>query len=76
MTADTKQAMEPTRVTAAEIIERMNRGEQFTILDNRNPKAWSEAETKLPGAVRVPAGELEKYLDQITRDRTIITYCT
>ena len=76
MTTDTRQAMAPTRVTADEIIERMNRGEKFTFLDNRNPKAWSESDEKLPGALRVPADELEKHLYQIPSDRTIITYCT
>jgi rhodanese-related sulfurtransferase len=76
MTTETTQATAPTRVTADEIIERMKRGEKFTFLDTRNPKAWSESDEKLPGALRVPADELEKHLDQIPRDRTIITYCT
>ena len=76
MTTEIRQAMAPTRVTADEIIERMNRGEKFTFLDTRNTKAWSESDEKLPGALRVPADELEKHLDQIPRDRTIITYCT
>ncbi|MEK6408982.1 MAG: rhodanese-like domain-containing protein [Acidobacteriota bacterium] len=76
MPAEAGQTMAPTRITADELIERMDRGEQFTILDTRNPKAWSEAETKLPGALRIAADELEKHLDKIPRDRTVITYCT
>lgn len=76
MSTKITQQMTPTRVTADEIIERMNRGEQFTFLDTRNPKAWSDSSEKLPGALRVPADELDQYLDQIPRDRTIITYCT
>lgn len=68
--------MEVTRVTVDEVKERMNRGEQFTFVDTRNPKAWGEAETKLPGAIRVPANEVEQHLDQIPHDRTVITYCT
>ena len=56
--------MEATRVTAEEIKERMNRGEQFTFVDTRNPQAWGEGDTKLPGAIRVPAGEVEQYLDE------------
>jgi rhodanese-related sulfurtransferase len=54
----------------------MDRGEQFTFLDTRNPQAWGEAETKLPSAIRVPADEVEQHLDEIPRDRTVITYCT
>lgn len=68
--------MEATRVTADELKERMNRGEQFTFIDTRNPTAWGEAQTKLPGAIRVPADEVEQHLSEIPRDRTAITYCT
>jgi len=68
--------MEATRVTVAEVKERMERGEQFAFVDTRNPLAWGEADTKLPGAVRVPADEVEQHLGEIPRDRTVITYCT
>jgi rhodanese-related sulfurtransferase len=68
--------MEATRVTVDEVKERMDRGEQFAFVDTRNPQAWGEAETKLPGAVRVPAGELEQHLHEIPRDLAVITYCT
>jgi rhodanese-related sulfurtransferase len=68
--------MEATRVTVDEVKERMDRGEQFVFLDTRNPQAWGEAETKLPGAIRVPADEAEQHLQEIPRDRAVITYCT
>jgi rhodanese-related sulfurtransferase len=68
--------MEPTRVTVDEVRQRMERGEQFAFVDTRNPKAWGEAEMKLPGAIRVPADEVDKHLDEIPKDRTAITYCT
>jgi len=69
-------SMELTRVTVDEVKERMDRGEPLAFLDTRNPQAWGEAETKLPGAVRVPADEVEQHLDEIPRDRVVITYCT
>ena len=68
--------MEATRVTVEEVRERMERGEQFTFVDTRNPTAWGESDAKLPGAIRVPAGELEQHLSEIPRDRAVITYCT
>jgi rhodanese-related sulfurtransferase len=68
--------MEATRVTADEVKERMDRGERFTFLDTRNPQAWGEADTKLPGAIRVPANEVAQHLNQIPHDRAVITYCT
>ena len=70
------KAVEATRVTAEEVKERMDRGEQFAFVDTRNPQAWGEAETKLPGALHVPADEVERHLKEIPRDRVVITYCT
>ena len=71
-----EEKMEVTRVTIDEVKQRMDRGEQFTFVDTRNPKAWSEAQTKLPGAIRVPADSVEEYVDKIPRGRTVIAYCT
>ena len=68
--------MEATRVTVDEIKERMDRGEAFTFVDTRNPQAWGESDSKLPAAIRVPADEVEQSVDQIPKDRTVITYCT
>ena len=68
--------MEPTRVTVDEVRERMDRGEPFAFVDTRNPNAWGESDVKLPGAIRVPAGEVEQHLSEIPNDRVVITYCT
>jgi rhodanese-related sulfurtransferase len=65
-----------TRVTAEEVKERMDRGEKFTFVDARNPKTWGESKVKLPGALRIPADEVEKHVGDLPEDRTIITYCT
>jgi len=68
--------VEATRVTVDEVKERMERGEQFAFVDTRNPAAWGESDVKLPGAIRVTADELGRHLDEIPRDRAVITYCT
>ena len=68
--------MEATRITIDEVRERLERGEQFTFVDTRNPTAWGESDQKLPNAIRVPAGEVTEHLDEIPKDRTVITYCT
>jgi hypothetical protein len=73
--------MEPTqvavtRVTVDEVKARMDRGEPFVFLDTRNATAWGEANTKLPGAVRMSADEVEGRLGELPHDRAIITYCT
>ena len=68
--------MEATRITVDEVKERMDRGEQFTFVDTRNPQAWSDATTKLPHAIRVPADDVQQHLAQIPHDKTVVTYCT
>ena len=68
--------MEATRITVDEVSERLNRGEQFAFVDTRNPTAWGEAEQKLPGAIRVPAEEVDQHVNEIPHDRAVITYCT
>ena len=68
--------MEATRITVDEVRERLDRGEQFTFIDTRNPTAWGESDQKLPNAVRVLGSELEQHLDEIPKDRAVITYCT
>lgn len=76
MSSIPKNVPEPTRVTVDEVIERLKRGEQFVFVDARNPNAWGQAETKLPGAIRVPSNEVKQHLNEIPQGRTIITYCT
>ncbi len=76
MKNDADPAMESTRVTVDEVKERMGRGEQFAFIDTRNPKAWGEADTKLPGAIRIPADDVAGHINEVPRDRVIITYCT
>ena len=61
------------RISVDDVAER---GEGVFFVDTRNPQAWAEAETRLPGAIRVPADQVEQHLADIPRDRTIVTYCT
>ena len=65
--------MEATRVTVDEVKERMDRGEAFTFVDTRT--AWAGSRRKTAGAIRIPADEVAEHLNQIPRDRTVITYC-
>ena len=67
---------QPARISVDEVLARIGRGEDMTFVDTRNPKAWGEATTKLPGAVRVPAEEAEKHIADIRRDHLVVTYCT
>ena len=64
------------RITAAEVMDRMARGERFVFLDSRNPKAWAESDETLPGAIRVEAERVRDHLHEIPRGRPIVAYCT
>jgi rhodanese-related sulfurtransferase len=63
------------RITVEELKRRMDAGEDFTVIDTRNPKAWAEAETVIPGAIRLPA-DLESGLSQIPKTKPLVAYCT
>ena len=68
--------MQATRITVDEAKERLDRGEPLLFIDTRNPDAWGKSSVKLPGAIRVPADEAEAHINEIARDRAIVTYCT
>lgn len=76
MSANVQNAPEPLRLAAEAVIKRMNRGEAVYFVDARNPQAWAEASTKLPGAVRVPADAVEQHLADMPGDRMMVAYCT
>jgi len=54
----------------------MEAGEQFTIIDVRNPHAWAEATDMAAGAVRVALDDADDAIPRIPRNRDIVTYCT
>lgn len=50
-------------------------GEDFAIVDVREPDDWKEG--TIPGAATIPRGVLELKIDQVTtdKDRKIVVYC-
>jgi rhodanese-related sulfurtransferase len=64
------------RIDVPDINQRLNRGDDIFFVDTRNPTAWGEAETKLPGAIRIPADSVAEHIADLPRDRMIVTYCT
>ena len=76
MSANIQDAPDTLRVSAEDVLDRINRGEEVYFVDTRNPVAWAEADTKLPGAVRLPADAVEAHLTDMPRDRMIVAYCT
>ena len=64
------------RITVQELKRRMDGGEDFTVIDVRNPRAWAETDTVIPRAVRIPLDELEQSLSRIPKNRPVVAYCT
>ncbi|MCC6180159.1 MAG: hypothetical protein IT305_32995 [Chloroflexi bacterium] len=64
------------RVSVDDIKARLDRGEPVVFLDTRNPTAWGEADTRIPGAIRVPADDVAQHLREIPRNQPVVTYCT
>jgi rhodanese-related sulfurtransferase len=67
---------EAPRITVDELKRRMDAGEDFTIIDVRNPQAWGQSDTMMPEAMRVPLDDFERHLSQIPKNRPIVAYCT
>lgn len=64
------------RITIDQLRKRMEAGEDFTVIDTRNPNAWAESDTTIPEAMRIPLDGLEKNLARIPKARPVVAYCT
>jgi rhodanese-related sulfurtransferase len=68
--------MEPSRISPADAKSEIDGGEPIFFLDVRNPRAWADADRKLPGAVHLAVDEVELHSHKLPRDKLIVTYCT
>jgi predicted sulfurtransferase len=64
------------RITAEEVKQRLDSGEVITFVDSRSASAYELAVGKIPGAVRVPPNEAEKYISAVPRGNPVVVYCT
>ena len=64
------------RITVEELKKRRMAGEDFTVIDTRNPPAWAESDTMLPEAIRVLLDKLEDNLPRIPKNKPVVAYCT
>jgi len=68
--------MPSNRISPEEANARILAGEPMVFVDSRNPQAWAKSDRKIPGAVRVPADDVESHLHEIDRHSTLVSYCT
>lgn len=62
------------RITAVELLARIDKGENIVILDVRARE--SHEETKIKGAVTMPLNELEARVGELPFGAMIAAYCT
>ena len=70
---DTVYADGARRVTIEEM-EAMVKAGTAVVIDVRNQAAYDTAH--IPGARLIPAGEIQNHLNELPRDKMIITYCS
>jgi predicted sulfurtransferase len=61
------------RITTFELNEALNKGEAI-VVDVRNDAAYRQARIK--GAILIPVSEIASRLNELPRDKMIVTYCS
>jgi rhodanese-related sulfurtransferase len=64
------------RITADELKRRMAAGEDFAVLDARNPQAWAQATDMAQGAIRADLHAGDAALPKLPPDKPAVAYCT
>jgi 3-mercaptopyruvate sulfurtransferase SseA len=71
--ADTVYADGARRVTADELDKMLKNG-QAIVVDVRNQDSYNIGH--IPGAKLIPAGEILNHINELPRDKMIVTYCS
>ncbi len=61
------------RITIAELEDLMKNG-QAVVIDVRNQASYDIGH--IPGSRLIPAGEILNHIDELPRDKMIVTYCS
>jgi membrane protein DedA with SNARE-associated domain/rhodanese-related sulfurtransferase len=64
------------RITPEELRQKLDAQEDIAIVDLRHPLDFLPEPYTIPGAIRLPAEELQSRHGEIPRDRDVVLYCT
>jgi membrane protein DedA with SNARE-associated domain len=64
------------RITPEELKQRLDAGEDVTVIDLRHSVEFGADNVKVPGAIHVDPEDIEQRHLEIPRDRDIVLYCT
>ena len=60
-------------ISALEVEKKRKRNEDFILLDVRTPKEYQQV--RIPGSTLIPLGMLKQKIDELPRDKEIVTFC-
>lgn len=60
-------------ITVKELKEKMDAGEDFQLIDVRQPDEWEIA--RIEGAKLIPLGEILQRMDELDEDKEIVMQC-
>lgn len=63
------------KVSAAEVMSRIEQGEDFVLLDVRSPQEYEAARIEDPRVRLLPLGKLRGAFDTLPKDKPIIAFC-
>jgi rhodanese-related sulfurtransferase len=64
------------KLTADEVKQQLDHGESLIFIDARSAESWGKSDQQIPGSLRVPPDEVEKFVAALPKEATMITYCT
>ena len=73
LSPETTYADGARRVTIEEL-EALVKNNEAVVIDVRNQASYDAGH--IPGAKLIPAGEIQNHLDELPKDKMIVTYCS
>jgi adenylyltransferase/sulfurtransferase len=67
------QAAQGSTITAAELADMQNNGEDFLLVDVREPAEFEIV--KIPGSVLIPKGDIPAHLAELPQNKPVVLYC-
>jgi rhodanese-related sulfurtransferase len=63
------------RITPEELKQKLDSGEDITMIDVRHALDFEADPYIIPGTLRIPSEQLESY-PEVPKDREVVVYCT
>jgi sulfur-carrier protein adenylyltransferase/sulfurtransferase len=70
---EAQQAAKGSTITAPELAEMQQRGEDFYLVDVREPAEFEIV--SIPGATLIPKGDIPAHLSELPQDKPVVLYC-